>query len=122
MWAPWAQSLLGNNFPECEGGAGGSAAGMEDWPKGRERVFQQKLTSSGQASSEEALALSQAGSEVLMSLEDRSWSGKPNSQEKGGVPVYDCSLHFRAGAPGARPVARRALESTASEYEEVGGC
>lgn len=43
---------------------------MEDWPKGRERVFQQKLTSSGQASSEEALALSQAGSEVLMSLED----------------------------------------------------
>lgn len=23
MWAPWAQSLLGNNFPECEGGGGG---------------------------------------------------------------------------------------------------
>lgn len=40
---------------------------MEDWPKDRERGFQKKLTGVGQAYSEDDLALSRAGSEVLNS-------------------------------------------------------
>lgn len=41
-------------------------------------------------------------------------SGRPSSQEKGGVPVYECPVHLVLAA-------RRALESTGSKYREVRG-